>query len=173
MPAHNISAVIRIPFGRLKLFSNGSALTRILLPSQLDDADTAIGTLDDDILRRASVEFRRYFEGQLTHFETPCKPKSGTAFQNAVWNELRRIPSGTTISYSELATRIRRPNAVRAVGAANGRNPLPIVLPCHRVIGADGSLTGYAGGLPLKRQLLDLERTDSRHCETDSQLVAG
>jgi len=81
----------------------------------------------------------------------------GTAFQREVWNALRDIPYGATISYAQLAQRIGKPSAMRAVGAANGRNPLPIVVPCHRVIGADGSLTGFGGGLPTKRFLLELE----------------
>ncbi|HWU75714.1 MAG TPA: methylated-DNA--[protein]-cysteine S-methyltransferase, partial [Rhodanobacter sp.] len=81
----------------------------------------------------------------------------GTPFQLEVWHELARIPYGTTLSYGEMARRIGQPKAVRAVGAANGRNPLPIVLPCHRVIGSDGSLTGFGGGLPIKRQLLAME----------------
>ena len=104
--------------------------------------------------------FRRqldeYFAGQRRHFDLLLHPL-GTPFQLAVWQELRRIPYGSTISYGELARRIRKPQAMRAVGAANGRNPLPIVVPCHRVIGADGSLTGFGGGLPTKRCLLALE----------------
>ncbi|MFI4959319.1 MAG: methylated-DNA--[protein]-cysteine S-methyltransferase, partial [Lysobacterales bacterium] len=95
------------------------------------------------------------------HFELPLHPH-GTPFQLAVWEELGRIPYGVTISYGELARRIDKPQAVRAVGAANGRNPLPIVLPCHRVIGADGSLTGFGGGLPTKRYLLMLEDSIAR-----------
>ena len=95
-------------------------------------------------------------EGTRTSFDLPLAPQ-GTAFQLQVWHELARIPFGATISYAQLAQRIGKPEAVRAVGAANGRNPLPIVLPCHRVIGADGSLTGFSGGLPTKRFLLELE----------------
>jgi methylated-DNA-[protein]-cysteine S-methyltransferase len=92
----------------------------------------------------------------LRTFDLPLQPK-GTPFQHQVWRELRSIPYGRTISYGELARRLGRPSAQRAVGAANGRNPLPIVIPCHRVIGSDGTLTGYAGGLGIKRRLLEIE----------------
>ncbi len=104
----------------------------------------------------ARVQLEEYFAGTRLQFELPLHPL-GTPFQLAVWEELGRIPYGVTISYGELARRIEQPNAVRAVGAANGRNPLPIILPCHRVIGSDGSLTGFGGGLPTKRFLLSME----------------
>jgi len=97
-----------------------------------------------------------YFAGSRRAFDLRLAP-SGTVFQRRVYDELRRIPYGSTLSYAELARRIGRPKAVRAVGAANGANPLPIVIPCHRVIGSDGSLTGFGGGLPTKRRLLALE----------------
>ena len=113
--------------------------------------------------RRAAAPFvlvrrqlEEYFAGERQQFELPLHPH-GTEFQLKVWWELARIPYGATISYGQLAQRIDQPLAVRAVGAANGRNPLPIVLPCHRVIGSDGSLTGFGGGLPTKRYLLALE----------------
>ena len=104
----------------------------------------------------ARVQLEEYFAGERQHFKLPLHPV-GTPFQLTVWHELGRIPYGVTISYGELARRIEQPLAVRAVGAANGRNPLPIVLPCHRVIGSDGSLTGFGGGLPTKRFLLSME----------------
>ncbi|HWP64935.1 MAG TPA: methylated-DNA--[protein]-cysteine S-methyltransferase [Candidatus Limnocylindria bacterium] len=98
---------------------------------------------------------RRYFAGDLQALDAiDADPLGGTPFQRRVWQALRSIPVGTTVSYATLARRIEAPKAVRAVGAANGANPVPIVLPCHRVIGADGSLTGYGGGLPTKRWLL-------------------
>jgi methylated-DNA-[protein]-cysteine S-methyltransferase len=102
-------------------------------------------------------ELDRYFAGRLQHFSTPVA-FNGTRFQNSVWQELRRIPYGETISYLELARRINNPKAVRAVGLANGANPIAIVVPCHRVIGSNGSLTGFGGGLPTKRALLELEK---------------
>src|SRR5215471_18501441 len=101
-------------------------------------------------------QLREYFDGERKTFSLTLFPE-GTDFQKAVWSELRRIPYGETISYKELAERIGRPKAVRAVGAANGANPIPIIVPCHRVIGNDGSLTGFGGGLPLKKRLLELE----------------
>jgi len=109
------------------------------------------------VLRPIVEELDRYSAGKLQQFSTPVA-FSGTAFQNSVWQELRRIPYGETISYLELANRIKNPKAVRAVGLANGANPVAIIVPCHRVIGADGSLTGFGGGLPTKRALLDLEK---------------
>ena len=102
-------------------------------------------------------ELDQYFAGRLKKFSTPVA-FSGTQFQTSVWQELRRIPYGETISYLELAKRIRNPKAVRAVGLANGANPIAIIVPCHRVIGSNGSLTGFGGGLPTKRALLELEK---------------
>ncbi|MDT8902864.1 methylated-DNA--[protein]-cysteine S-methyltransferase [Anaeroselena agilis] len=113
-------------------------------------------------LLQALDELAAYFAGRLTSFTVPLRP-SGTPFQRAVWAELTAIPYGAAISYRDLAAAVGNPAAVRAVGAANGRNPLPILIPCHRVIGADGSLTGYGGGLEKKRWLLDHERNNSGH----------
>ncbi len=109
-----------------------------------------------EVLRLAQSQLDEYFRSERRHFELPLAPR-GTAFQREVWQMLASIPYGGTISYAQLAMQVGRPKAMRAVGAANGRNPLPIVLPCHRVIGADGSLTGFGGGLPTKRLLLELE----------------
>ena len=106
--------------------------------------------------REAVRQLRAYFAGKLTDFDLPLKP-AGTDFQLKVWKTLQTIPYGKTWSYGELAQRIRRPAAFRAVGAANGQNPIPVIVPCHRVIGADGSLTGFGGGLPIKQKLLALE----------------
>jgi methylated-DNA-[protein]-cysteine S-methyltransferase len=113
------------------------------------------------LLDAARRQLGEYFEGRRTAFDLPLAPE-GTPFQLEVWHRLAGIPYGQTISYAELARRVGRPAASRAVGAANGRNPLPILLPCHRVIGADGSLTGFGGGLPVKRFLLELEGALSR-----------
>lgn len=118
------------------------------------DADWQPG--DSAMLRLARSQLEDYFAGKRRHFDLPLSPR-GTEFQRAVWTALASIPYGETISYAQLASRVGRPTASRAVGAANGRNPLPIVLPCHRVIGADGALTGFGGGLPTKRYLLALE----------------
>ena len=111
---------------------------------------------DSPLLRQARTQLDEYFSGRRRGFELPLSPQ-GTGFQRAVWMSLASIPYGQTVSYAQLASRVGRPTASRAVGAANGRNPLPIVLPCHRVIGADGALTGFGGGLPTKQYLLKLE----------------
>ncbi len=107
-------------------------------------------------IAKARGQLLEYFAGQRQHFELALHPR-GTPFQLRVWEELRRIRHGVMISYAELARRIDRPLPMRAVGAANGRNPLPIVVPCHRIIGSDGSLVGFSGGLPIKTFLLTLE----------------
>ncbi|HXO21023.1 MAG TPA: methylated-DNA--[protein]-cysteine S-methyltransferase, partial [Thermoanaerobaculia bacterium] len=101
-------------------------------------------------------QLREYFAGERRDFDLPLAPP-GSGFQQKVWQELSRIPYGTTISYAELARRTGNPKASRAVGRANATNPIPVVIPCHRVIGADGSLTGFGGGLPVKQALLELE----------------
>ena len=111
---------------------------------------------DHPLLRATETQLREYFDGTRHAFDLPLAPE-GTDFQQRVWYTLTTIPYGQTISYGELASRVGKPSASRAVGAANGRNPLSIVLPCHRVIGANGSLTGFGGGLPVKRFLLELE----------------
>jgi methylated-DNA-[protein]-cysteine S-methyltransferase len=111
---------------------------------------------DNIVLQAARAQLEEYFSGARQQFDLPLAPQ-GTPFQQEVWHTLATIPYGETISYAQLAQRVGKPTAMRAVGAANGRNPLPIVLPCHRVIGADGSLTGFGGGLPTKQFLLELE----------------
>jgi methylated-DNA-[protein]-cysteine S-methyltransferase len=116
------------------------------------------GVRDDGhpILEQAARELEEYFDGRRREFTVPVEPE-GTEFQLNVWAGLTRIPYGATWSYAQLAQAIGKPQAVRAVGAANGANPIGIIIPCHRVIGSDGSLTGFGGGLPLKRRLLELE----------------
>jgi methylated-DNA-[protein]-cysteine S-methyltransferase len=111
---------------------------------------------DDEAFPEAAAQLRDYFAGKLQAFDLPLAPR-GTEFQQSVWNALLDIPYGQTTTYSAIAGKIGRPAAVRAVGAANGANPIPIIIPCHRVIGANGSLTGFGGGLDVKRQLLALE----------------
>jgi methylated-DNA-[protein]-cysteine S-methyltransferase len=112
-------------------------------------------------LKPVISQLNAYFAGELETFDLPLAPE-GTPFQQSVWRELREIPFGETISYGELAQRIGNPKASRAVGLANGSNPIPIVIPCHRVIGSNGKLTGYGGGLPIKEKLLALERRQLR-----------
>ena len=110
----------------------------------------------DPLLLEAAAQLRAYFAGELREFDLPLAPR-GTVFQRQVWTAVSAIPYGSTATYAEIAAAIGRPSACRAVGAANGRNPLPLIVPCHRVIGAAGALTGYGGGLERKRSLLDLE----------------
>lgn len=139
--------------GPLHLTASGGALTGLRFgsgPAVGERAD------DDPVLARAVAQLTAYFAGERRSFDLPLAP-AGTAFQLAVWAALREIPYGTTVSYGELARRLGSPSASRAVGLANGRNPIAIVVPCHRVIGADGSLTGFGGGMAAKRTLLDLE----------------
>lgn len=143
--------------GVLHVVADHAHVTTIVLPNA-----TPIPTRDADdhitnaVANRAIEQLRAYLTGTLEDFDLPLDP-AGTTFQREVWFALADIPYGATESYLWLANRLRRPTATRAVGAANGRNPIPIVLPCHRVIGSNGSLTGYGGGLALKRALLDLE----------------
>jgi methylated-DNA-[protein]-cysteine S-methyltransferase len=142
------------PIGQLLLTSNGSALTRLLMsPFEIEDG----WERDDDALEPYVHQLEDYFTGERRDFDLPLAP-AGTDFQLRVWGALQEIPYGETWSYLELATRIGNPKACRAVGLANGRNPIAVIVPCHRVIGADGSLTGYGGGMDRKRLLLDLER---------------
>ncbi|MES2415767.1 MAG: methylated-DNA--[protein]-cysteine S-methyltransferase [Pseudomonadota bacterium] len=112
---------------------------------------------DHHVLRKISTQLHEYFAGKRTQFDVPLDLSGGTDFQQAVWKALLAIPQGDTASYSDVGVRIGRPAAVRAVGAAVGRNPVSIVVPCHRVVGSNGSLTGYAGGLHRKTALLQLE----------------
>lgn len=145
------------PVGRLRLAADDIALRSIEFPSPRHPIvlrDAVEG--DNALLAETRTQLRAYFDGRRSAFDLPLGPV-GTEFQRHVWFALAGIPFGATLSYAQLAARVGRPSAVRAVGAANGRNPLPIVLPCHRVIGSDGSLTGFGGGLPAKRFLLELE----------------
>jgi methylated-DNA-[protein]-cysteine S-methyltransferase len=146
------------PIGELLLVSDGDALTGLyMLPDHRHAPPIqATGRRDPAPLRPTAEQLEAYFAGELTSFDLPLAPR-GTPFQHAVWNALLDIPYGQTTSYTEIAQAVDRPTATRAVGAANGRNPISIVVPCHRVIGAGGSLTGYGGGLERKRQLLALE----------------
>jgi len=142
------------PIGELLLTSDGRALTRLLMsPFEVDPS----WVRDDAALHPFVDQLDDYFAGKRRDFDLPLAP-AGTEFQLRVWAALREIPYGETWSYVELATRIGNPKACRAVGLANGRNPIAVIVPCHRVIGADGSLTGYGGGMERKRVLLDLER---------------
>ena len=146
------------PVGRLRLAADEEALRSIEFPSSRHPVALPADSIEDDnaILAATRAQLREYFDGARDRFDLPLGPV-GTEFQRSVWFALAGIPFGATLSYAQLAAQVGRPSAVRAVGAANGRNPLPIVLPCHRVIGSDGSLTGFGGGLPAKQFLLELE----------------
>lgn len=146
------------PIGRILLAGDDAGLRRIIFQRgkkaqrpgpDWEEKRTAM-------LRETQRQLRAYFAGRLKDFDLELAPE-GTPFQRGVWDELMKVPYGETISYGALARKIRRPKASRAVGAANGSNPLPIVVPCHRVIGSGGNLVGYGGGLDIKVKLLNLE----------------
>jgi len=145
------------PVGPLLLAGDAKALRRV----SFESSKRAMPPLGDWKQNRAAFaevirQLQAYFRGELKEFDLPLAME-GTEFQLRVWNALREIPYGETISYAQLARRIGNPQAVRAVGLANGSNPIPIIVPCHRVIGSDGSLTGFGGGLSTKKKLLELE----------------
>jgi len=145
------------PVGRLTLVGEGDDLVGLYFDKDPLAATMRAGAVKDDgRLRRAVEQLEEYFAGARTQFELSLVPP-GTPFQKKVWAALVQIPFGATATYGEIARAVGRPDASRAVGGANHRNPIAIIIPCHRVIGADGSMTGYGGGLPHKRLLLDLE----------------
>jgi methylated-DNA-[protein]-cysteine S-methyltransferase len=152
----NIFCIVDSPIGPLMLTSDGTALTGLYMGTPGKMPDLAEGWTQNaaiDPLRAAVRQLQEYFAGTRREFDLPLRMQ-GTAFQRRVWKELTKIPYGETWSYGQLAKRIDNPNASRAVGLANGRNPIAVIVPCHRVIGADGSLTGFGGGLPRKQWLL-------------------
>lgn len=142
------------PFGRIGVEELDGTLTRIWLPGETAAVSEGAET---PLLRTAFRQLEAYFEGELTVFDLPLNPR-GTPFMQEVWKALCNVPYGHTASYKDIAVAIGRPKACRAVGLANNRNPLPIVIPCHRIIGSKGALVGYGGGLDMKRRLLELER---------------
>ncbi len=150
------------PIGLLLIESNGDAITEITLPNKVGQVlprstkSQDGGAQKENVLDRAETQLSEYFAGNRTDFDLPIE-LDGTAFQREVWLALAEIPYGKTISYAELASMVGRPSAFRAVGQANGSNPIPIVLPCHRVIASGGGIGGYGGGLDVKRRLLALE----------------
>jgi methylated-DNA-[protein]-cysteine S-methyltransferase len=149
------AARIESPIGPLTALVDGDgALTHLLFTHHPAPAGAV---WDENRCAPVRAQLDEYFRGERDAFDLPLSP-AGTEFQRRVWDELARIPFGETVNYRDLAERVGRPGAARAVGRANATNPIPIILPCHRVIGADGSLTGYAGGMDAKRRLLDLER---------------
>lgn len=161
MNAMKLTCSVPSPLGTILLVANapGDALGGLFLERQKyfpDNADTWNESPRLPVFRKAVAQLQEYFAGTRTVFDLPLAPE-GTLFQREVWTAIGAVPFGATITYGELARRCGRPSAVRAAGAATGRNPLTIVIPCHRIVGSSGALTGYAGGLERKRALLTLE----------------
>ena len=152
--APTVTVPLETPIGRLVLESDGDVLIGVWLPNERRHARRDAEDVPP-VLKETATQLEEYFAGERTAFDLPME-LDGTDFQREVWNELTRIPYGETISYGELARRVGRPNGPRAVGQANGRNPVPIVVPCHRVLASNG-IGGYGGGLNVKRALLALE----------------
>jgi methylated-DNA-[protein]-cysteine S-methyltransferase len=149
------------PVGKLRLAADDAGLRELRFARGLDPDGVDPSWREDPApLAEAIRQLRAYFAAELRTFNLPLAPL-GTPFQLRVWQQLRKIPWGETISYGELATRIGNPKASRAVGLANGANPIAIIVPCHRVVGSNGKLTGYGGGLEIKQFLLALERSDA------------
>jgi methylated-DNA-[protein]-cysteine S-methyltransferase len=146
-------AIMDSPLGSLTLASSVQGLASVQFGLNMP----ADGVIDDAANREAIEQLQEYFEGKRTHFDLPLDAH-GTPFQVSVWNELLKIPYGSTRSYIDIARSLGKPGAARAVGMANHENPIAVVIPCHRVVGSDGSLTGYAGGLRIKQQLLVIEK---------------
>lgn len=152
-----VHAVVDTPVGELTLVGRDGGLSGVYFPDHVRrPGQESFGRRDDGAFPEGAVQLGEYFAGQRTTFDLLLTP-SGNAFQHKVWAQLTLIPYGQTRSYGQLAAALGDPGLARAVGAANGQNPLSIIVPCHRVVGADGRLTGYAGGLERKRFLLDLE----------------
>lgn len=145
------------PVGLLGIVEHRGSIVRIHLGKQHKQEQRPFDEEETPLLRCAAGQLREYFSGQRNRFELPLDP-AGTPFQRAVWQALTEIPCGETRTYAQIAAHVGRPRACRAVGMANHCNPVMIVIPCHRVVGSDGSLTGYASGLPVKEYLLGLER---------------
>lgn len=148
------------PLGNVLLVADGDALCGAYFHDQKYFPAIDAAWIEDDrrfVLRDARRQLDEYFAGSRHRFDMPLAP-AGTSFQRAIWKAIAEVPCGRTRTYADLATRVGRPGCARAAGAATGRNPLSIVVPCHRIVGSDGSLTGYAGGLDRKRHLLALER---------------
>ena len=151
------SACFQSPLGITEIQGDGNGVSSI----SILDVEKEISSIIPEVLQNAIEELQEYFEGNRTHFTFKIQPK-GTDFQQKVWQELINIPFGKTISYLDLAKKLGDVKAIRAVASANGKNPLWIVIPCHRVIGTDGSLTGYAGGLWRKKWLLEHENPSNQ-----------
>jgi methylated-DNA-[protein]-cysteine S-methyltransferase len=153
--------VVHSPIGSLTVVREGECLVRLAMSPPGRFVDSDIGERSDEGFDDVVRQLGEYFAGERTDFDLPLRPV-GSGFELAVWGQLTQIPYGETRSYGYIAKAVGEPAGAQAVGAANGRNPIAIVVPCHRVIGADGSLVGFGGGLPRKRFLLDLEQRADR-----------
>ncbi len=142
------------PLGKIGIAEKGDFITNLFFGNTVAPKDFEIS--ETHLLKQAGEQLKEYFRGKRREFDLPLRPE-GTAFQRRVWAVLAEIPYGQTVTYKDIAEKLGEPSACRAVGAANGKNPISIFLPCHRVIGSNGKLTGYAGGLPAKELLLKLE----------------
>lgn len=161
------------PVGELLLISDGEFLTGLYMENSAHPVEMQSEWVESEnipVFQKTVEQLTEYFNGVLTSFDLLLKTQ-GTVFQEKVWTALRKIPYGETISYQELATRIGNPKAFRAVGLANGRNPISIIVPCHRVIGANGDLVGYGGGLDRKAQLLELEKSVVSNVPSRQQML--
>lgn len=157
IPSHAVaSSRTTSPVGDLVLLASPRGLAGLFFAHRVDSADLPPADAKNETLRRAADQLQQYFARTRTEFDLPLDAR-GTSFQEAVWAELSRIPFGETRSYADIARRIGKPRSVRAVGAANGSNPTSVIVPCHRVIGANGALTGFGGGLAIKKSLLEFE----------------
>ena len=168
-PADTVQYRTATPLGDVRLAASARGLVGLWfdgqrhLPARLDGPDCWPGNDSHPVLRAAAQQLQQYLDGRRTQFDLTLDLSGGTPFQQAVWQALRAIPRGATTSYGALARQIGSPNAMRAVGAAVGRNPVSVIVPCHRVLGSGGALTGYAGGLPRKVALLELEGATPSH----------
>jgi methylated-DNA-[protein]-cysteine S-methyltransferase len=159
---HRTHGVMDCPIGKLTLVASDGILAGVYMEQQRHlPAEETFGEYDDEPFGSVRGQLTEYFAGERTEFDLPLA-MAGTPFQQTVWAALRDIPYGETISYGQLADRIGRPTASRAVGLANGRNPVSIIVPCHRVVGSTGDLTGYGGGIERKRALLAFEKSSGR-----------
>jgi methylated-DNA-[protein]-cysteine S-methyltransferase len=169
MSTHHI--IIDSPIGELLVTASSDALTGLEMAPFERPAEPSRARAND-VLRAARTQLSAYFRGKQMSFDLALAP-AGTPFQQGVWQELTRIPLGETISYAQLAERVGRPGHFRAVGSANGRNPISLIIPCHRVIGSSGSLTGYGGGIERKRWLLDHEAAMASGVRRARKATAG
>ena len=180
-PAEESYHDFRTPIGTIRIVATDHEITHVNLPKEASRTPHPAWRLCEGQLpaplRAAKQQLQEYFAGSRSTFDLPLRLDGGTPFRRRVWRELQRIPYGATISYGELARRIGQPAASRAVGGANHHNPIAIIVPCHRVIGTDGTLVGYGGGLPIKERLLAHERrhpaNGRRPLATDGRTAAS